>query len=332
MPCPPIPQPLTNRTTALTISQVHIRNKYGEDIYDGSQCYITDSGSTCTGTACTSSSNNNCAYGPRTIAEEQRVCAYIACDNESADCNVDAFTLTWTSSSLMTTGSCTAGSECASGSCKQGQCCTSKGMTAGCTDCWSDGDCKTCSSGYTRTDHECVADCSTSAHTAHTDVLDFQTASGTAFWQNTGFSSYWTCSDSWCRGLTVTASTTSAKGALFSATTSGLKYSGHKYYIRTTFTDTAGATAAEAAEIKLSTGTSNCDQSSFDTAALQAIPMTKFYDNVCDNPGYRAHADESDGKYEASYGPFYKDDTICFVYTCSASECLDVVAQYGIYM
>ena len=52
-------------------------------------------------------------------------------------------------------GSCSASSSCSSGTCRGGNCCNSKGRSAGCTDCDSDGDCATCSSGYTSTLFEC---------------------------------------------------------------------------------------------------------------------------------------------------------------------------------
>ena len=55
-------------------------------------------------------------------------------------------------------GSCSSSSQCmpqywvyaSSGVCRGGNCCGPKGRSTGCTDCDSDGDCSTCSSGYTK--------------------------------------------------------------------------------------------------------------------------------------------------------------------------------------
>ena len=52
---------------------------------------------------------------------------------------------------------CSSSSQCASGVCRGGNCCGSKGRSTGCTDCDSDGDCSTCSSGYTKSSYQCVA-------------------------------------------------------------------------------------------------------------------------------------------------------------------------------
>ena len=157
--CPPSPKPLTNRLVPICISQYDIRNKAALKS-TWSTCDITNSGSTCTGRACSSSSNNNCEAGPITISDDPQIlCFHVICNNGWSDCKADAYSITW----LQIVGSCNADNECASGSCKGGNCCTEKGMSTGCTECWSstDGDCKTCSYGYTRTDYECVADAMT---------------------------------------------------------------------------------------------------------------------------------------------------------------------------
>lgn len=51
--------------------------------------------------------------------------------------------------------SCSSSSECSSNDCRGGNCCNSKGKSTGCTDCDYEGDCATCSSGYTRINYEC---------------------------------------------------------------------------------------------------------------------------------------------------------------------------------
>ena len=53
--------------------------------------------------------------------------------------------------------SCSSSSQCNSRVCRGGNCCGSKGRSTGCTDCDSDGDCSTCSSGYTNSNYQCVA-------------------------------------------------------------------------------------------------------------------------------------------------------------------------------
>ena len=63
-------------------------------------------------------------------------------------------------------GACTSNGDCTSDSCKGntntnpdlGGCCTTKGLTAGCTDCYSiDGDCKHCDANFYLKDYACVA-------------------------------------------------------------------------------------------------------------------------------------------------------------------------------
>ena len=56
------------------------------------------------------------------------------------------------------TGSCTSNSQCNSGSCKGGNCCTTKGLSAGCTSCYGDGDCKACDSAYYISSYQCYPD------------------------------------------------------------------------------------------------------------------------------------------------------------------------------
>ena len=52
-------------------------------------------------------------------------------------------------------GTCSSSSSCSSSVCRGGNCCGPKGRSTGCTDCDSDGDCSTCSSGYTKTSYQC---------------------------------------------------------------------------------------------------------------------------------------------------------------------------------
>ena len=54
-------------------------------------------------------------------------------------------------------GSCSSGGGCTSGTCRGGSCCGTKGKSTGFTACDSDGDCQTCTSGYTKKDYACVA-------------------------------------------------------------------------------------------------------------------------------------------------------------------------------
>ena len=171
----------------------------------------------------------------------------------------------------------------------------------------SNGETYTCcsSKGQLCTSDSCPATCSTSAYT---DVLDFRTASGTAYWQIASWNQYWTCADSWCQGKSFHSRPDGQESRLVAFANTDLSYYGQKYYMRATFTDEAGATAANALEIRLLTGSSNCASATNDASNsdIQALSMTKFYDNVCDNPGYRRPADVSYGTYEATYGPFYK--------------------------
>jgi hypothetical protein len=103
---------------------------------------------------------------------------------------------------------------------------------------------------------------------AYTDVLDFRTASGTAYWQNAVLSNYWTCADSWCQGVLFTRTPPSQEAIITSVYNANLDYSGHKYYMRATFTDKAGATATNAVEIRLVTGSSTVPRH------LALLPLT----------------------------------------------------------
>mmetsp|Transcript_41722 Transcript_41722/g.67009 ORF Transcript_41722/g.67009 Transcript_41722/m.67009 type:complete len:464 (+) Transcript_41722:398-1789(+) len=207
-----------------------------------------------------------------------------------------------------------------------------------------DGKYYSCCSANSRmcTSDWCPASCS-----RNTDALDFQTSSGDAYWENTGFSKYWKCSQSWCdsTSLLYEAHINTGKIARFRPSdsyttfnTNDLLYSAQKYYVRATFTDYEGATPSNAVGIRLVKGEANCATDIYDTTALKALPVTKMYDNLCSGQGYRRSADVVYGKYEATHGPFYKGDTFCYVFLCSASSggwqsgCPKILLNFGIYM
>jgi|AntAceMinimDraft_5_1070358.scaffolds.fasta_scaffold73096_1 hypothetical protein len=198
-----------------------------------------------------------------------------------------------------------------------------------------DGKYYSCCSANSRmcTSDWCPASCS-----RNTDALDFQTPSGKAYWQHDGFNRFWKCSDeSTCGSTSVQQTPTTSEGnriqvVNFNENVVGSEtYPGHKYYIRTTFTDADGATPSNAAEIKLVTGAANCN-TDLSSSTLKSLPATKFYDNLCSGLGYRRSTDVLYGTYKASYGPFYEGDSFCFIITCSASSCPMVTTNLGFYM
>ena len=97
-----------------------------------------------------------------------------ACD-VTGDCSTcsSGYTLTSGQCSRWNGGSCSSSSQCTSGVCRGGNCCGSKGRSTGCTDCDSDGDCSTCSSGYLKergstyynSGYQCVKSCGQEAGT-----------------------------------------------------------------------------------------------------------------------------------------------------------------------
>jgi len=158
-----------------------VQNEDGTGFWENSVCEIHSSGERCSGPACASSSNNNCDSGTIRLSEPQIVCLVFDCENSWADCNVRSWKFGTVAVSErpppsppppsppprpVSVGSCTTNSQCASGSCKGGFCCTTKGMTTGCTACYdsTDGDCRTCSSGYELSNYECVASSSASTN------------------------------------------------------------------------------------------------------------------------------------------------------------------------
>jgi len=74
-----------------------VENDEGTVILDtGGNCDITQSGTRCSGSACTSSNNNNCQRGPITSGiEAQKICVVMDCENWLATCDVDAFSVTF---------------------------------------------------------------------------------------------------------------------------------------------------------------------------------------------------------------------------------------------
>ena len=75
-------------------SQFTVENDEGTVILDtGGTCDITNSGTQCSGSACTSASNNNCYRRVISGIEAQKICVKMDCENWSADCNVNAWTV-----------------------------------------------------------------------------------------------------------------------------------------------------------------------------------------------------------------------------------------------
>ena len=92
-------------------------------------------------------------------AEKSNIYVYVVCKNSYYDCPIkfDVSLVCKAPTQMSDGGSCYSSSQCDSGVCRGGNCCGSKGRSTGCTDCDSDGDCSTCSSGYTNSNYQCVA-------------------------------------------------------------------------------------------------------------------------------------------------------------------------------
>ena len=101
----------------------------------------------------------NMASNIRVGAEESNIYVYVVCENSYYNCPIkfDVRLVCLTPSKTSDGGSCSSPSQCTSGVCRGSNCCGSKGRSTGCTDCDSDGDCDTCSSGYTNSNYQCVA-------------------------------------------------------------------------------------------------------------------------------------------------------------------------------
>ena len=57
------------------------------------ECDITSSGTSCSGNACSSANNNNCYREVTSGIEAQKICIKMDCENWSASCDVDAWTV-----------------------------------------------------------------------------------------------------------------------------------------------------------------------------------------------------------------------------------------------
>lgn len=81
-----------------------VENDEGTVILDtGGTCEITNSGTRCSGGACTSTTNNNCEK-PKTVGiEAQHVCIKMDCENWSANCDIDAWTVNFYSAATTPT-------------------------------------------------------------------------------------------------------------------------------------------------------------------------------------------------------------------------------------
>ena len=78
--------------------------------------------------------------------DEFKACMFVELQAYGMDVNMDK---------LGDGRTCTSFSSCSSGVCRGGNCCNRKGKSTGCTDCNSDGDCRTCSAGYKKSSYEC---------------------------------------------------------------------------------------------------------------------------------------------------------------------------------
>lgn len=80
--------------------QFTVENDEGSVYLDtNGKCDITDSGTSCTGYACTSSNNNNCDRTLRSGIEAQKICIVMKCNNFWENCDVDAYTVGFYTSS-----------------------------------------------------------------------------------------------------------------------------------------------------------------------------------------------------------------------------------------
>jgi len=71
-----------------------VENDEGTIILDsGGTCDITNSGTQCAGSACTSATNNNCQKPKATGIEAQKVCVVLNCNNWSDNCQINAWTV-----------------------------------------------------------------------------------------------------------------------------------------------------------------------------------------------------------------------------------------------
>ena len=78
----------------LFLSQFTVENDEGTVYLDtDGECDITSSGTSCSGNACSSANNNNCYREVTSGIEAQKICIKMDCENWSASCDVDAWTV-----------------------------------------------------------------------------------------------------------------------------------------------------------------------------------------------------------------------------------------------
>ena len=86
--------PYTSNISFLFLSQFTVENDEGTVYLDtDGECDITSSGTSCSGNACSSANNNNCYREVTSGIEAQKICIKMDCENWSASCDVDAWTV-----------------------------------------------------------------------------------------------------------------------------------------------------------------------------------------------------------------------------------------------
>ena len=82
--------------------KIYVREVGSEYYKTASKCFISYSmfnGISCSGSACSSSSNNDCSADLRFSAPYKRMCVMIDCENSFAQCNIDSFYMSATRAS-----------------------------------------------------------------------------------------------------------------------------------------------------------------------------------------------------------------------------------------
>lgn len=85
--------PYTSNISFLFLSQFTVENDFGTVLDTNGECDITSSGTSCSGNACSSANNNNCYREVTSGIEAQKICIKMDCENWSASCDVDAWTV-----------------------------------------------------------------------------------------------------------------------------------------------------------------------------------------------------------------------------------------------
>ena len=85
--------PYTSNISFLFLSQFTVENDFGTVLDTNGECDITSSGTSCSGNACSSANNNNCYRKVTSGIEAQKICIKMDCENWSASCDVDAWTV-----------------------------------------------------------------------------------------------------------------------------------------------------------------------------------------------------------------------------------------------